>query len=366
MSDLGDVLTLWRKAEEDRDPFVLATIVAVEGSSYRRPGARMIVTANGERAGTISGGCLEAEVARKAAWLVKQGPVVAAFKTNFDLDDEVPSGSGCGGTIHTLLEPYPSANALLRQLDWAWRRRTGLGIATVIGGPGTGRRQIASGTEDSPAAHTHLSGLAESALRKRASTICSAPDGEIFLEYVPPRRAIYIFGAGDDALPLVTYASALGWYVVVVDGRSNLARQERFPKADQVRVLSNIFAAELDIRHQDAVVLMTHSYEQDLRALRIVLPIRPTYLGMLGPRIRSEHLVRRVTNELKLDFEATMSEIHAPLGIDIGRDHAAVIALAGIAEIQEAFYQDHPAAHDGTMNPSRMRVLIEPVENSLK
>ena len=340
MSDLGDVLALWRKAGTNRDPFILATIVAVEGSSYRRPGARMIITASGERAGTISGGCLEAEVSKKSAWLVKEGPVVAPFKTDFDLDDEVPSGSGCGGTIHLLLEPGHSANALLEQLDRAWERRTGLGVATVIDGPDTGQRQIASDIEPSPSTQTDLSELAEYALRNRVGTIRSTSRGKVVLEYVPPRRAIYIFGAGDDALPLVTYAGVLGWYVVVMDGRSNLARQERFPKADQVRVLSDALLPDLDIKSHDAVVLMTHSYEQDLRALRMVVPIRPAYLGMLGPRVRSEHLVRRITSELKLDFDATMNDIHAPLGLDIGRDHAAVIALAGIAQIQGAFNQD--------------------------
>ena len=138
---------------------------------------------------------------------------------------------------------------------------------------------------------------------------------------------------------MVTYANALGWYVVVIDGRSNLARQERFPLADRVKILSNGLERELDIKPQDAVVLMTHSYEQDLRALRMAIPSKPAYLGMLGPRVRSEHLVRQASKELELDFQATMDEIHAPLGLEIGRDQAAVIALAAIAQIQQAFYE---------------------------
>ena len=343
MSDLGDVLALWRRVKPSGEPFVLATIVAVEGSSYRRPGARMVVTSQGERAGTISGGCLEAEVAKKAAWLVRHGPVVEPFKTSFDLDDEVPSGSGCGGTVHILLEPRESAAELLEELDSAWKRRSGLGVATVISGPDTGRRGIQ--TEDGLSEGlADLQDLAEGALRSRESSLYSTETCEIFLEYVPPRRGIFLFGAGDDAIPMVTFAGALGWYAVVIDGRLNLARPERFPEASKVLALADAEAGGIKIMEQDAVVLMTHSYEQDLRALRMALATRPAYVGMLGPRIRSERLVRQAAKELKLDYESTMSEIHAPLGMEIGRDQAAVIALAAVAEIQEVFCQERALA----------------------
>lgn len=342
MSDLCDMLALWRKAKPNDDPFVLATLVAVEGSSYRRPGARMLVTAHGERAGTISGGCLEAEVAKKAPWLVRNGPVVETFKTSFDLDDEVPTGSGCGGTVHLLLETRETAHILLEEMNRAWTRRSDLGVATLLRGPDAGRRGFAA-RGDSPNSNDlsgsgDLGALAASAFDRRASKISSSDVGEMFVEYAPPRRGIFIFGAGDDAQPMVAYASALGWYVVVIDGRSNLVRKDRFPLADELRYLTDISVHGIDIKPQDAVVFMTHSYEQDLQGLRRVLPVRPTYVGMLGPRFRSERLVRHVAGELNLDYETTMAGIHAPLGMEVGRDCASVIALGTIAQIQKLYY----------------------------
>ncbi|HUY93943.1 MAG TPA: XdhC family protein, partial [Terracidiphilus sp.] len=110
MSDLEQILSLWRELENAGSDFVLATIVAVEGSNYRRPGARMLLAPDGRRAGTVSGGCLEAEVARRAWWLTESGPVVERYST-LDDDGDMPYGSGCGGVVFILMERRATASA---------------------------------------------------------------------------------------------------------------------------------------------------------------------------------------------------------------------------------------------------------------
>src|SRR5215469_15799487 len=133
MSDLGPILALWRDLESAGTEYVLATVVEVQGSSYRRPGARMLLAQDGRRAGTVSGGCLEAEVAKRAWWLTANGPVVERYST-LDDDGDLPYGSGCGGVVYILLERRKTAAVLLRALKANWDVRKPLAIATVLEG----------------------------------------------------------------------------------------------------------------------------------------------------------------------------------------------------------------------------------------
>src|ERR1035438_2611936 len=139
MNDLGQILPLWRELENSGVDYVLATVIAVEGSSYRKPGARMLLAQDGRRAGTVSGGCLEAEVARRAWWLTANGPVVERYST-VDDEDERPYGSGCGGIVFLLLERRSTAAPLLMALESAFKARIGLAIATVLEGQYIGER----------------------------------------------------------------------------------------------------------------------------------------------------------------------------------------------------------------------------------
>src|SRR5215469_3745759 len=148
MTDLGSILPLWRQLENSGVDYVLATVVAVEGSSYRKPGARMLLTPDGRRAGTISGGCLEAEVARRAFWLTSSGPVVERYSTQED-DGDRPYGSGCGGVVYLLLERRGTAAPLMRTLSAAFNARMPIAVATVLDGPHIGARAT-SGISQAP------------------------------------------------------------------------------------------------------------------------------------------------------------------------------------------------------------------------
>src|SRR5450755_2511907 len=131
MTDLEHVLPLWHELEATGADYVLATIVAVEGSSYRKPGARMLLAQDGRRAGTVSGGCLEAEVARRAWWLTTNGPVVERYST-LDDDGDLPYGSGCGGVVFILLERRETAGPLLIALEAGFIARKSMAMATIL------------------------------------------------------------------------------------------------------------------------------------------------------------------------------------------------------------------------------------------
>ncbi len=135
MTDLENILPLWHALEAAGADYVLATVVDVEGPSYRKPGARMLIAPDGRRSGTVSGGCLEVEVAKRAWWLTERGPVVERYSTAED-DGEMPYGSGCGGVVYILLERRSTAAPLLTALETAFHARTPLAIATVLEGAG--------------------------------------------------------------------------------------------------------------------------------------------------------------------------------------------------------------------------------------
>jgi xanthine dehydrogenase accessory factor len=352
MTDLERILPLWRELEAAGADYVLATVVAVEGSSYRKPGARMLLTQDGRRAGTVSGGCLEAEVAQRAWWLTSSGPVVERYSTVAD-DGDMPYGSGCGGVVYILLERRQTANPLLVVLEAAFHARTPLAIAAVLEGPHTGRRAFAGATADAAqASDTPLHDLAKLALERRASVESTIPlDGtptRVWADYRPARPGLWIFGAGDDAKPLLNLARELGWFVAVADGRSHLATRERFAAADEVRALPIAALPAAAPQHfqpypTDAAIVMTHSFEQDSRILAslLALDFPLAYLGVLGPQRRTRELLAEAARLLHLPnieerVEKGLEQLHAPTGLDLGAETPATVALSILAEVQQA------------------------------
>ena len=334
MKERRQIVRRWRQGGAS----VLVTLVRAEGSSYRRPGARLLLGSQGDYAGTISGGCLEGEVVRKAAWLVREGAVVEQYSTMFDDTADVPFGLGCGGVVDLLLEPVGTAEckALLDTFERSlvgeestvltWLPRKGRGLA----------RAVLSVSGDFTFASERLSeselAFARAAVLPRPGTE-ALPEG-VFAERIEPPQRLWVLGAGDDAKPLVNMAALLGWSVTVLDGRAQLARAERFPEAERVEVASASSLEHLPIGREDAVVLMTHSYEQDRELLARVLPWKPRYFGLLGARHRSSLLVSEAAAMLGWTVAECCALIYAPVGLDLGGDGPEAIALAVIAEAQ--------------------------------
>ena len=355
MTDLDQILPLWRDLRESGTEYVLATVVMIEGSGYRKPGARMLIGADGRRAGTISGGCLEGEVARKAFWRTEDGPVVRPYSTIAE-DGEVPFGMGCGGVVHLMLERSATANSVMTRLAWCFENRTPLAIVTVLDGEWTGRRSF---WPDKADLHSDsngnfetdidevLEGLARKGFEEQQSftVAIGLGDGSLAnarVEFNAARPGLFVFGAGDDAIPMVRQARQLGWYVAVADGRSNLATPARFPEAHDVHVLTAGEFPALALKPSDNVVILTHSLEQDTRILSAMLKEELAYIGVLGPRRRTDEILVTLAHELgvpasRVDAQVGrwMERLHAPMGLDLGGDTPADIALAVIAEIQQ-------------------------------
>ncbi len=355
MTDLEKVLPLWRELEAAGADYVLATIVAVEGPSYRKPGARMLIAQDGRRAGTVSGGCLEAEVAKRAWWLTGSGPVVERYSTVAD-DGDLPYGSGCGGVVYILLERSATARPHLQELEAGFRARIPLAVATVLSGAQIAQRAFAGLPETQAAMHNtsleiELRRRAQRALELRASfdeTIqIHGVATRIWADYRPARPGLWIFGAGDDAKPLLRIAREMGWFVALSDGRSHLTTRERFPEADELHVLpvdALPQAAPLHFRPlaTDAAILMSHSYEQDLRVLAslLALDFRLAYIGILGPQRRTLDLLADAARIVGLpdsldSIERMLIQLHAPTGLDIGAETPAAVALSILSEVQQ-------------------------------
>jgi xanthine dehydrogenase accessory factor len=374
MTDLERILPLWRELEAARADYVLATVVAVEGHSYRKPGACMLLAPDGRRAGAVSGGCLEAQVASRAWWLSSDGPTVQRYST-VEEDGERPYGSGCGGVVYLLLERRPTAEPLLASFQDAFERRIPFAVATILEGEQIGRRAFAgletgleTGSSRSPRTaaaepiDARLRNIAETALTSHASaeTRLSIDGSQVraWANFRPARPGLWIFGAGDDAKPLLNLAKELGWLVSVADGRSQLATRERFPLANEVSVLQiqelphNQSArpdpAFAHLQPQDAAVILTHSFEQDSRILASLLAIdtKPAYIGVLGPRRRTHELLVEVARLLDVPstsagtatawIERWLSQLHAPMGLDLGAESPETIAFSILAEIQQS------------------------------
>lgn len=347
MTELEQIREIWREASARGESGILASVVRIHGSAYRRPGARLLLTSGGRRSGAVSGGCLEADLIKKAWWLTEGGKAaVRRYDTTNEGEITQEFGLGCNGVIYVLLERLDQTAVPVFDLIETVRvsRRPAV-MASVIGGSDPSPVRIGDrwllypdgGTQTNILSAT-LVGLIEQeaalALEQRSARIVSwQADGEtldIFVEPVLPSLRLLIFGAGDDAVPMAQLATFMGYDVIVLDGRSHLARAGRFA-AD--RVIMNSESDPLAGIVPDewtAAVLMSHSYAQDLAALRALASYPLAYLGLLGPRKRTESLL----SDAELNPEQILASLHSPMGLDTGADGAEQIALSAIAEIQ--------------------------------
>ncbi|HTU46594.1 MAG TPA: XdhC family protein [Bryobacteraceae bacterium] len=310
MREIDQILDLWAHSERAGESAVLATVVRTAGSSYRLPGARLLLTRTGQRAGSVSGGCLEDDLVKKAWWLTESGPVIRRYDTTPDGEIAAAYGLGCNGIIHVLLERVTPGHAeildLLREVRATRCART---IAHVLEPAARAGERILLDSPDALGLH----------------------DVQAFVETLAPPVHLLIFGAGDDAVPLADLAKFVGWRVSVYDGRAHYARKEKFPRVDELIVRPPAeSAANVPIDPWTVAVLMSHSYRQDLEALRELSTKPLRYLGILGPRKRSSELLANAG----LDPVRLTPALHSPMGLDIGADGPHQVALAVIAEIQ--------------------------------
>jgi xanthine/CO dehydrogenase XdhC/CoxF family maturation factor len=334
----------------------VATVVRVQGSAYRRPGAKLLVADDGATAGGISGGCLEADVREHALAALRDGrPRLVHYDTGSEGGPAWGLGLGCEGSIDVLVEPYsPSvAREVVARTQARLAADEPFAVATVTSGPRAGAAVVVvgharrAGTGDEPLDEA-LARLAVAALLRGASGLSAIGDiaGDAFVEvYVPPPHLL-VLGAGDDALPLLAFAAECGFRVTAVDHRPAFLAAERFPEgARVVRARAEDGVAALGAGPTTFAVVMTHAVEHDREWLRALVATPVRYIGLLGPRKRGQELLR----QLEVGGDA---RVHAPVGLDLGAEGPAQVALSVMAEIL--------AVHAGR-TPGHLRERSNPI-----
>lgn len=327
------------------DEVVLATVVDVQGSSYRLPGARMLIDGQNRTLGTVSGGCLETDVLERAARVRRhRAAEVFVYDTTVADDSVFALNMGCRGVIRILLEP--AGEELAEFLRHRLQSRHGGATATLISAPAERQATIKLGArllfdergvvagDFGEHARNLLAAECAAVIDEKQSRRQTYEFGEVFFEYLAPPVRLVVFGAGADAIPLVELALQLGWHVTVIDHRAAFANRERFPEVDELIVARPERVHEhLTVDGQSVAVVMTHNYEHDKKILRHLLVSDALYVGALGPKRRSENILRELHEEGSAWFAKYPPNLYGPIGLDIGADAPETIALAILAEI---------------------------------
>ncbi len=350
MKEIRDIIESFDNAVKEGKRAALATVVHVEGSSYRRPGARMLVTDDGQLTGAISGGCLEGDALKKALLAInQQNNKLVTYDTSDEDDAKFGVQLGCNGIVHILFEPIDStrelhAIILLREL--VSRRADGVLVTlfslTNSNQPGTGLLYRDSKVIQSYLQHTLQEALLpdiRKAVEEKASRLKENIPGyssmHAFMDFIPPEVSLVIIGAGNDAQPLVEITDVLGWSTTVIDGRASHATAARFPKAGNVIIAKSADAlAGILLDEQTVVVLMTHNYNYDLDVLRQLIDKNILYVGVLGPKTKLDKMLIELKETGSEITPAQQEKIHGPLGLDIGAETAEEIAVSLVAEIK--------------------------------
>jgi xanthine/CO dehydrogenase XdhC/CoxF family maturation factor len=359
MRDRQQIVEAFESLCSAGQPAALATVVAVEGSSYRRPGARMIVAADGRTWGTVSGGCLERDVARRGRMLISEPgtPLLISYETDEEdpgeenarpIVDPGPS-LGCGGRIEILIHRITAADpAALSALSATVRKRRRATLATIL--------RVGSAPDDSVKCGSQLiriedepiygripdpaldvilrDQLASDPPTGRTFSHCrhTLPRGgwaDVLLEWLHPAQSLAIFGDGHDVAPLVDLAKSLGWHVNVIGTRPAAALRQRFARADELICCPEDPTTEAaNLPDDAAAIVMGHNFARDAAVLSALLKKPRAYIGVLGPRQRTARLLAATGTT------ANEHLLHFPIGLDIGAETPEEIALSILSEIR--------------------------------
>jgi xanthine dehydrogenase accessory factor len=342
MREIFDDLERWHA---DGLAVVVATVVGVDGSAPRLPGAAMAVNERGEVAGSVSGGCVEgAAVAEALDVLHSREPRLVSF--GYSDDDAFAVGLTCGGTIHLFLMPWRRDDRFER-LTRCVRDHQPIAVVTVVEGPNRGRQMLVEPSST-------MGGLGDADLdrvvtRDARGALASGTTGvrhygehgearesvvTVAVDCFVPAPRLLVFGAVDFTRALVRVAKVLGYHVTVCDAREVFATTQRFPEADEVvvdwphRLLERV-GGELGPR--DAVCVLTHDHKFDVPAVIAALRTDVGYIGAMGSRRTHEDRCARLRAEGVTDAE--LRRVMSPIGLDLGARTPDETAIAICAEI---------------------------------
>jgi xanthine dehydrogenase accessory factor len=348
MKETEDIILAFKQAQNANKKTALATVVHVEGSSYRRPGARMLVTEDGELTGAISGGCLEGDALRKALLAINQQQnKLVTYDSMDEEDNTIGIQLGCNGIVYILFEPIDAVkeNNPIALLEKATQQKSNAVLVTLFSLDNiveqrgtcllatenvyyeTAENVILQAAIKNEIADTFLTGI--SAMKKFGTNETA------FIELIKPPVELIIAGAGNDAFPLVQMANVLGWHVTVVDGRKTHANTNRFHSAKNIVVAKPAEAVkQIAINEQTVFVLMSHNYNYDLAMLKELINRNCNYIGVLGPKKKLEKMFDALLDEGIEVNDEMKKNIYGPVGLDIGAETAEEIALSIMAEIK--------------------------------
>ena len=329
MKDFKIILSEFKKIDLTKRKAAIATVVRVRGSSYRSPGARMLITDDGRWVGSISGGCLEGDALRKARQvMIDNKPITVTYDTNEDSNQSLGIGLGCNGIIDVLIEPAQDAIGFYNSIVMI---EEPVALATSFNGEKT---LIHQDSAPNNTLEERLLSLFET--KQSHAEIIDGVD--VFLELIQPGFTLIIFGGGFDARPVSQLAKSLGWEVQVTDECAAHIAPIFFPTADKLSLCQRQFIdRDFKITPYTACVLMSHNYEYDRDVLRKLITTDAPYIGIMGPRKRFDKMVVDLAKENIHLSDEQLSRIHSPIGLDIGAEAPDEIAVAIISEIQARF-----------------------------
>ena len=384
MKEIKDIIRSFDEAQQQGKQTALATVVHLDGSSYRRPGARMLITDEGQLTGAISGGCLEGDALRKALLVMSQQRSMLVTYDTMDEDDaKFGIGLGCNGIIQVLIEPINPGEPdnPIQLLRIVAEKREKAVVVTLFSlenkkdtQPGT-RLLLKENYQQER--NTPLKEIlvkdGMKTLREGRSVFrtyqTESQSLTAFIELVEPAVSLIAIGAGNDVIPLIAMAEILGWETTVIDGRPAYAKKERFVPSCQVLVSKpeNVIS-QIEIDNRTVFVLMTHNYNYDMAMLHQLLIKNVIYVGMLGPKKKLDRILGELRDQGASFTEEQLASVHSPVGLDIGAETSEEIALSILSEIKAVLSgKQGLSLHSNTGSiHSRSELAIEQVKVSEK
>lgn len=352
MKEIREIINAYNKAKKNEKRLALATLVHLNGSSYRRPGARMIVDEEGQLTGAISGGCLEGDALRKAVFCIHtQIPKLVVYDTSDEEDATIGIQLGCSGIIQVLFEPIDETDPLnpIELLKKAIQIRQNTVLVTLYAPHIKNSDTVGTSMllEESGEFHHNstfqvvpemlMQDIRETLMIKKSSFKSYQHNDaafSAFLSFISPPISLIIVGAGNDAIPLQSIAETLGWEVTIVDGRHTYAKIERFSSACQIIVSKpEKVLQQIPMDEKTVFVLMTHNYNYDYAMLKALLNKNVPYIGALGPKKKLDNMITDLKAENIFLNERQKNILYGPVGLEIGAETPAEIALSITAEI---------------------------------